>query len=111
MARGKKTGGRQAGTRNKTTADVKAVAATYTTTAIEMLAEIMQDATAPHSARVSAANSLLDRACGKPQTFAENSISVESGESFPTQIELVAFESNYLKRLQESVLSEGANNG
>ena len=107
--KGTKTGGRKAGTRNKTTADVKAVAATYTTTAIEMLAEIMQDDTAPPAARVSAANSLLDRACGKPQTFAENSISVESGESFPTQIELVAFESNYLKRLQASMLSEAEN--
>jgi uncharacterized protein (UPF0147 family) len=62
-----KTGGRVAGTRNKATADVKAVAGSYTTAAIETLAEIMQDSTAPHSARVSAANALLDRAVGKPR--------------------------------------------
>lgn len=67
-----KTGGRQAGTRNKATADVKAVAGSYTTAALETLAEIMQDATAPHSARVSAANALLDRAVGKPRQQLEH---------------------------------------
>ena len=67
-----KTGGRVAGTRNKATADVKAVAGSYTTAALETLAEIMQDATAPHSARVSAANALLDRAVGKPRQELEH---------------------------------------
>ena len=67
MAKGAKTGGRKAGTPNKATADVKAVAGSYTTAALETLAEIMQDDTAPHSARVSAANALLDRAVGKPR--------------------------------------------
>ncbi|MEB4592004.1 hypothetical protein VSS37_13505 [Candidatus Thiothrix sp. Deng01] len=61
-----KTGGRVAGTRNKATAAVKAVAGSYTTAAIETLAEIMQDGTAPPAARVSAANALLDRGHGKP---------------------------------------------
>ena len=72
MATRQKTGGRQAGTPNKATASVKAVAGTYTTAALETLAEIMQDGTAPHSARVSAANSLLDRAHGKPRQELEH---------------------------------------
>ena len=67
-----KTGGRQAGTPNKATADVKALAGSYTTAALETLAEIMQDGTAPHSARVSAANALLDRAHGKPRQELEH---------------------------------------
>ena len=67
-----KTGGRVAGTRNKATADVKAVAATYTTAAVETLAEIMQDSNAPPAARVSAANALLDRAWGKPRQELEH---------------------------------------
>lgn len=67
-----KTGGRVAGTPNKATADVKAVAGSYTTAALATLAEIMQDGTAPHSARVSAANSLLDRAVGKPRQELEH---------------------------------------
>ena len=72
MAKGMKTGGRVAGTRNKVTADVKEAAATYTTAALATLAEIMQDDTAPHSARVAAANSLLDRAVGKPRQELEH---------------------------------------
>lgn len=111
MARGKKTGGRQRGTPNKSTSDLREAAQQFTADALQTLVDVMKDEAQPAAARISAANSLLDRGHGKPQTFAENSISVESGESFPTQIELVAFESSYLKRLQESVLSEGANNG
>ncbi len=72
MATRPKTGGRQAGTPNKATADVKAVAATYTTAALETLAEIMQDDSAPPAARVSAANALLDRAVGKPRQELEH---------------------------------------
>ena len=67
-----KTGGRQPGTPNRITSSVKAVAATYTTAALETLAEIMQDGTAPHSARVAAANALLDRAVGKPRQEIEH---------------------------------------
>ena len=72
MATRPKTGGRQRGTPNRSTADVKAVAATYTTQALSTLAEIMQDGTAPHSARVAAANALLDRAVGKPRQELEH---------------------------------------
>ncbi len=67
-----KTGGRVAGTPNRATADVKALAGNYTAQALETLAEIMQDGTAPHSARVAAANALLDRAVGKPRQEIEH---------------------------------------
>ena len=72
MATRPKTGGRVAGTPNKATADVKALAGNYTGQALAVLAEIMQDGTAPHSARVAAANALLDRAVGKPRQELEH---------------------------------------
>lgn len=46
--------------------EVKKLARTYTTEAVETLAEIMQDKGAPPAARVNAANCLLDRGYGKP---------------------------------------------
>ena len=61
-----KTGGRQKGTPNKAT-PVKEAAAAYTEEAIATLAEIMVDKSKPAAARAMAANSLLDRAHGKPQ--------------------------------------------
>ena len=67
-----KTGGRVAGTPNRITADVKALAGSYTSAALETLAEIMQDDAAPPAARVSAANSLLDRAHGRPRQELEH---------------------------------------
>lgn len=61
-----KTGGRKKGVPNKATAEVKVAAAVYTPKALLTLASIMQDDSQPAAARVSAANSLLDRAHGKP---------------------------------------------
>lgn len=62
--------GRPKGTRNKlTTAKKKTLtemAGQYTESALVTLAEIMQDDGAPAAARVTAANSILDRAHGKP---------------------------------------------
>ena len=67
MAHGIKTGGRQAGTPNKTTASIREAAQQYTDEALKTLVEVMGDETAPHAARVAAANSLLDRGHGKPR--------------------------------------------
>jgi hypothetical protein len=61
-----KTGGRQAGTPNKATASVRALAQEYTEAAVLALAEIMENRDAPSAARVSAASALLDRGHGKP---------------------------------------------
>ena len=67
MANRVKTGGRQAGTPNKTTASIREAAQQYTDEALKTLVEVMGDETAPHAARVAAANSLLDRGHGKPR--------------------------------------------
>lgn len=66
-----KTGGRKAGTPNKATADVKAMAQEYTGTAISTLAEIATDSGSPAAARVSASVALLDRGHGKPMQAVE----------------------------------------
>lgn len=62
-----KTGGRQKGSANKITADVKEAAAYFTEDAITILASIMQDIAEAAPARVAAARELLDRAHGKPK--------------------------------------------
>ena len=67
MAHGVKTGGRQAGTPNKTTASIREAAQQYTDEALKTLVDVMGDETAPPAARVAAANSLLDRGHGKPR--------------------------------------------
>jgi len=64
---GKRQGsGRKKGTPNKSTAELKKLAQVYTQDALDALAKILKDDKQPASARVSAANALLDRAFGKP---------------------------------------------
>jgi hypothetical protein len=58
--------GRRPGVPNKATAAVREIAQKYTVEAVEALAAVMRDATAPPAARVSAATALLDRGHGKP---------------------------------------------
>ena len=62
--------GRPAGVRNKLTKAKKQtlteMAGRYTEQALATLAEIMTDEESPAAARVTAANSLLDRGHGKP---------------------------------------------
>jgi Family of unknown function (DUF5681) len=55
------------GGRPKEVAHVKELAKTYTAEAITTLAKVMRDSSAPHSARVKASESLLDRAWGKAE--------------------------------------------
>ena len=64
MAKGHKTGGRKAGTPNKSTAEVKAIAGKYGPDAIARLAHLMINAES-EQAQVAAAKELLDRAYGK----------------------------------------------
>jgi hypothetical protein len=66
MAKGAKTGGRQKGTPNKATADVKEAAQAYTVEAVEALVAIMRDSESD-AAKVAAVKELLDRAHGKPK--------------------------------------------
>lgn len=58
------------GGRPKEVAHVKELARQWTEDAIRTLAEIMGDGSAPHSARVKASESLLDRAWGKAESTA-----------------------------------------
>ncbi len=62
--RGRKTGGRRIGTRNKSTMDLKALAQPYGPDAIEVLAKVMRESPSD-TARIAAARELLDRAYGK----------------------------------------------
>ena len=62
--------------RPKALKEVVELARSHTITAIEALAEIAGKATAPESARVSAANALLDRAWGKPK----DTVALENAE-------------------------------
>ena len=50
----------------KALTDIRSLARVHTDICIRVLAGIMQQPDAPHSARVSAATSLLDRGWGKP---------------------------------------------
>ena len=64
MAEGFKTGGRQKGSVNKVTAEVRALVQEHGPTAIAELARLATGA-ASDAARVSACNTILDRAYGK----------------------------------------------
>lgn len=65
-APGERRGGRVKGTPNKATASLKDLARQYTEDALKALVEVMQTETG--SARVAAANAILDRGYGKPTT-------------------------------------------
>lgn len=59
-----KTGGRKAGTPNKTSGEVRALAMSHAADAIDLIVNLMQSS--PNDAvRLQAARELLDRGCGK----------------------------------------------
>lgn len=76
--KGKKTGGRKAGTPNKSTADVRAEARKFSPAAIARLAYLMEHA-ASEAAQVAAAKELLDRAHGRPAQYVEAYVDAEIG--------------------------------
>lgn len=63
-----KSGGRAKGVPNKATVSIKEAAREYTEAALQTLVSVMKDDEAPHAAKVSAANSILDRGYGKAST-------------------------------------------
>jgi hypothetical protein len=67
------------GGRHKDVAEVKELARVHTPAAIETLAEIMMDKEAQKTARVAAANALLDRAYGRPETSVQHSGTIGGG--------------------------------
>ena len=88
MAKGMKTGGRKVGTPNRATADIKAVTGAYTLESVGVLVDLMRNETTPPAVRLSAANSLLDRAHGRPApiTLADDEADNERTESVTIRI-------------------------
>lgn len=84
-APGERRGGRKKGVPNKATAEIKAIAQPYSEKAIAVLAQIMQTGES-EAARVSAANSILDRAYGKPTQAVQHSD--PNGDPIKTILEL-----------------------
>jgi hypothetical protein len=66
MAIGRKTGGRAAGTPNRGTAEIKAVARQHGPKIIEGLWNLFNDPKVNEAARIAAGRELLDRGYGKP---------------------------------------------
>lgn len=65
MAIGKKTGGRQKGSLNKTTLDIKEAAQKFGPEAVELLLNIARDENGNPASRVAAIKEILDRGYGK----------------------------------------------
>ena len=80
--------------------DVKEMARGFTREAIATLAAVMRDGAAPHSARVRAAETLLDRAWGKPETSANIRVSSDVRELSTAEI-LAALASLGVVRAEE----------
>lgn len=79
MARGGKRegAGRPAGSPNKATADIKAIAREYTDEAMLALVNVIRS-TESDAARVSAIKELFDRGFGKATTMIEGSLDVDA---------------------------------
>ena len=80
--------------------DLKDLARQHTHAALETLVEVMSDIDAPPSARLTAANSLLDRGWGKPTTHSEVTVDVYDRMS---DSELIAFISEALPTLPRTI--------
>jgi len=65
MAKGRKTGGRIAGTPNRATAEIRGAAQQYTVEALEGLAQIARTSESD-AAKVAAWKAILDRGHGRP---------------------------------------------
>ncbi len=70
--------------------DVRDAARQHTLAAVETLVSVMENLEAPHSARVAAANGLLDRGHGKSVQHIEAEISVYDSLSFDEREALLA---------------------
>ena len=76
-----KSGGRVAGTPNKATQLSRQLAMPFVDEAVKALVDVLRDAESPAQARIAAANSILDRAFGKPRQEVEH-----SGDAQPLEI-------------------------
>ncbi len=78
------------GSAAKQITDVRDAARQHTLAAVETLVSVMEDLKAPHSARVAAANGLLDRGHGKAVQHIEAEISVYDSLSLTEKQTLLA---------------------
>ena len=78
------------GSTAKQITDVRDAARQHTQAAVETLVSVMQDLKAPHSARVAAANGILDRGYGKAVQHIEAEISVYDSLSLAEKEALLA---------------------
>ncbi len=69
-------------------AEVRDAAREHTANAVEVLARIMNDETAPHAARVSAANALLDRGHGR--AVATVNANIGTGDPIAAMMDAIA---------------------
>lgn len=76
-----KSGGRVAGTPNKATQLSRQLAMPFADEAMQALVDVLRNPESPPQAVVSAANSILDRAFGKPRQEIE-----QAGDNQPLQI-------------------------
>ena len=78
------------GSAAKQITDVRDAARQHTRAAVETLVSVMEDLEAPHSARVAAANGLLDRGHGKATQIIEASVNVYDALNFGEKKSLLA---------------------
>ena len=88
MARGGKRpgAGRKLGSRNKSTTEIKELAALWSEPAIMKLADLMESGET-QTIQMAAANSLLDRAHGRPRPAADPKAESKSRSEFIASIE------------------------
>lgn len=91
MARGgaRKGAGRKPGKVSQAKRALSEMAKEHGQDALAVLLEVARDTEAPHAARVSAANALLDRGYGRPPQSLDHTSS-DGSMSPPSRIELVA---------------------
>ncbi len=78
------------GSTAKQITDVRDAARQHTLAAVETLVSVMEDLKAPHSARVAAANGILDRGYGKATQHIEAEVNVYDSLSYHDQKVLLA---------------------
>ncbi len=78
------------GSTAKQITDVRDAARQHTLAAVETLVSVMEDLKAPHSARVAAANGLLDRGHGKATQHIEAEVTVYDSLSYDDKVALLA---------------------
>src|SRR4051812_46427632 len=90
MRGGKRSGsGRPKGSINKANSELREIAQGYTVEAVETLAQIMRTAESD-TARLAAANALLDRGYGKPRQSIDTTVDISTDPAELSEAELTA---------------------